>query len=219
MNIQLTFGERLKDARTVYNRHGSQTMQQVMEATGVGKTLMSGLENGEDRGTDYRNIRTLANHYGVSLDWLIDGGNNPISREADIHTACKTTGLSESAVVMLQRLNGLSPTQDGTPHIPSILSECLETAGFLQLLAASKEYSLVRADVPENAELLSYLEIKKKYECIEGIDREVRNATDGVFMVANTHDIAEANHAKAIGGLEAMLSHMVRKRITQKEEK
>lgn len=217
MSISLTFGERLKDARVVHNRHGKQTLQEVMDATGVKKTLISELENNKNRGTDYRDIRTLARHYGVSLDWLIDGGMNPISRKADIHTACKTTGLSEPAVVMLQRLSKLSPTPDGTPDIPSILSECLGTAGFLQLLVASKEYSIDRAGVPENAELLSYLETKQKYKCIEDIDRGVREATEGVFMVATTYDIAEANHAKAIGGLESMLSHMVKKRQQQKE--
>ena len=217
--IKLTFGERLKDARTVHNRNGKQTLKEVEEATDVRRTLISDLENDKNRGTDYRDINKLAKHYGVSLDWLIDGGVHPVSREPDVHTACETTGLSETAVTMLQRLNRLSPTQEGTPHIPSILSECLESAGFLELLVASKEYAVVRADVPANAELLSYLETKQKYKCVEDIDIGLREATEGLFMVATTYDIAEANHAKAIGGLELMLVDMVKKRQKENCEK
>lgn len=213
MRVELTFGERLKDARKCYNKNGDQTLGEVQAATGVRSSLISDLENDKARGTSYRVIGTLARHYGVSLDWLVEGGVHPVSREVDIHTACKTTGLSEAAVKMLQRLDKLSPSQGGTPHIPSILSECLETKGFLQLLTASNAYA--HTVVPENAAALSNLDLTKKYKCVEEIDRGVRDATEGVFVLATAYDIAEANHAKAIGGLESMLSKLK----TKKEKK
>lgn len=68
---ELTRGERFKDARTVHNRHGSQAMSAVQNATGVSASLIADLENDEkERKVNYIDIATLAKHYGVTTDWL-----------------------------------------------------------------------------------------------------------------------------------------------------
>ena len=68
----LTRGERFKDARKVYNRNGSQSMEQVRQATGVSKCALTALEDDESTtGVSYLSVAALARHYGVSADWLL----------------------------------------------------------------------------------------------------------------------------------------------------
>lgn len=68
----LTRGERFKDARKVYNRHGSQSMEQVRQATGVSKCALAALENdASSTGVSYLSVAALARHYGVCSDWLL----------------------------------------------------------------------------------------------------------------------------------------------------
>lgn len=69
---QLERWERFKDARTVHNIHGNQTMDEVAAATGLSKNMISNLENEKvDRDVGYKSIAILANHYGVSSDYLL----------------------------------------------------------------------------------------------------------------------------------------------------
>lgn len=70
--MSLTRAERFKDARTVHNKHGSQTINEVAEQTGIAKSMISALENDEiDRDVGYQNIAKLAKHYGVTSDFLL----------------------------------------------------------------------------------------------------------------------------------------------------
>lgn len=69
---KLTRGERFKDARTVYNQHGTQSMNDVYEATGVSASLIKDLEDDEkERSVGYDKVTLLAKHYGVSADFLL----------------------------------------------------------------------------------------------------------------------------------------------------
>ena len=101
--IKLERWERFKDARTVHNQHGNQTMDKVAAATGVSKSVISGLEKEETK-TDsgYRSVAALAKHYGVSVDWLL-GILPPDVRtpKADVRAVCDYTGLSQSSVEKL----------------------------------------------------------------------------------------------------------------------
>lgn len=64
--------ERFTDARVEFNIHGKQTMDEVEAATGVSKNMISDLENeNKNRDVGYQKIAKLANHYGVSIDWLV----------------------------------------------------------------------------------------------------------------------------------------------------
>lgn len=57
--------ERLKLARTAKNLKQTQ----VMEMTGINNKTLSGYENGVSE-PDLETLRTLADFYGVSVDWL-----------------------------------------------------------------------------------------------------------------------------------------------------
>lgn len=102
--INLTRGERFRDARTVYNAHGSQTMAEVYSATGISASKIADLENDDkDRGVDYREVGKLAKHYGVSVDWLL-GLSDVTLPDADLRGVCEYTGLSEGAVDVIKHL-------------------------------------------------------------------------------------------------------------------
>lgn len=93
----LSIGERFKDARIVHNQHGKQTMSEVEAATGVRKSMISGLENDSGRDIGYTNIILLAKHYGVSTDYLL-GISDTRSIDTEVKAVTQYTGLSEDNV-------------------------------------------------------------------------------------------------------------------------
>lgn len=100
----ITQGERFKDARTVYNRHGSQSMNEVYTATGVSASMIKDLEDDEKiRSVGYDKIALLAKHYGVSADYLLGLSPYP-TVDKDLEFVCKYTGLNESSVKYLRQL-------------------------------------------------------------------------------------------------------------------
>ena len=89
-------------ARTELNKHGSQTLSQVAEQTGVSKSLISDLENSSSgREVGCSHIVKLANHYGVSVDYLL-GLTECASINTELRAVCDYTGLSEKAVKHLR---------------------------------------------------------------------------------------------------------------------
>ncbi|MCD7757677.1 MAG: helix-turn-helix domain-containing protein [Clostridiales bacterium] len=69
--------ERFKLARTKYNTHGPQSSRDVAKETGLSVSVISNLENGHNRSVGYEKILCLANHYDVSLDWLLGQSSEP----------------------------------------------------------------------------------------------------------------------------------------------
>lgn len=65
---------RFKLARTAHNQHGKQSANDVKEATGISASLINDIE-AEDpakiRGVSYLVVKKLAQHYGVSSDYLL----------------------------------------------------------------------------------------------------------------------------------------------------
>ena len=98
---------RFKKARTIHNRHGAQSTQEVAKETGVTKSLIEDIEStvGKPRNVGYLTVKKLAQHYGVSADYLLGISDTPSTKE-DIQTACKTTGLSTSVIEWLKTITG-----------------------------------------------------------------------------------------------------------------
>lgn len=95
-------GKRFREARTVHNQHGFQTMDEVMAATDVQKSIISALESDKsDRSVGYDKVATLATYYGVSADYLL-GLSDIITPSANIHAIISETGLSENSVRLLK---------------------------------------------------------------------------------------------------------------------
>ena len=73
-----------KTARLTYNRHGRQSVKAVSEATGITKSLIDDLESSSPRGVSYLKIKTLAEYYGVSSDYLLGLHESPTTKEEAI---------------------------------------------------------------------------------------------------------------------------------------
>lgn len=106
----LTRGERFKDARTVHNQHGKQTMKIVEQATGVSASLIKDLEdNNSTRSVGYDKVAALAKHYGVSSDWLLSLTDDPAIKPS----AVDELGLNPVAVKEIKELAEMMGYFDG----------------------------------------------------------------------------------------------------------
>ena len=103
MGIVLTMYERFEEAR----KDKGLSIQDVTNATGVHKSMISALENepkdGKIRDVGYSNIVKLAQFYGVSIDWLL-GISDVRSPEINLQSACKYTGLTEKTIAEIRKL-------------------------------------------------------------------------------------------------------------------
>lgn len=95
---------RFKVARTVHNQHGPQSTKEVEKETGVTKSLIEDIEStaGKPRNVGYLTVKKLAEHYGVSSDYLLGLSPTPTT-DVDVQAACKFTGLSTKAVATLSK--------------------------------------------------------------------------------------------------------------------
>ena len=110
MQIKLSIAERFEDARLEHNQHGKQTTQEVSKETGVSVASINALEN-NDRGVSYRSVIKLAEHYGVSADYLL-GFSDAWSTEPDLQAAVDYLGYSQKTIENLKNLNGnISPEE------------------------------------------------------------------------------------------------------------
>lgn len=108
---RLERGERFKDARLEYNRNGRQTLRAVYDATGISTSLIQELEDdSSSRDIGYLKIQKLAEHYGVSIDWLL-GLSDVVTVSPEMSVACEITGLSETAVKNIQRETATDSTR------------------------------------------------------------------------------------------------------------
>lgn len=99
---KLTRDERFKDARQVYNQHGKQTMEEVARTTGLQKSLIQALEDGESkRSVGYDKVARLAFHYGVSADYLLCLSDDPFPQSS----AVNDLGLSVEAIEWIKSLD------------------------------------------------------------------------------------------------------------------
>lgn len=100
---KLTMGERFKDARTVYNQHGKQSIDAVSKAVTISKSTLSDIEN-DTRDPGAKVISVLAKHYGVSTDYLL-GLSDIRTPETTAQAVICYTGLSEDNVKTLHEMS------------------------------------------------------------------------------------------------------------------
>lgn len=99
---KLTIGERLKDARVDFNKHKKQTIKEVSDATGIPQSTLSEIEN-DKREPGAGIIKKLAEHYGVSADFLL-GLSDIRTSDVTAQAVIEYTGLSEKTVGALNSL-------------------------------------------------------------------------------------------------------------------
>lgn len=128
---------RFKDARTRYNQHGLQSTKDVAGEAGITKSLIEDLESnvGNQRNVGYLTIKKLAQYYGVSSDFLLGLSNTPSTKE-DIRAACKTTGLSDTAIKAIRSMGDIK-FKDKVLHraeFQRVLSCMFEDPRFLSII-------------------------------------------------------------------------------------
>lgn len=128
---RLTRAERFKDARTVHNQHGKQTMDKVAAATGITKSVIHALEDDneeKERNVGYKTVAVLAKHYGVSADWLLElsedhrrqpSAVDELGISAKAVEQIKAISAHDLAVEMLESLNMIM----GDPYLSKLLLE------------------------------------------------------------------------------------------------
>ncbi len=101
MTINNIISERLTKARTEYNQHGRETMKEVADSADVPlpMTTISAMENGKSQTP--QNLRYLAVHYGVPMDYLFGMEGAVPNPNPEIQAVCKMTGLSEEGIKTL----------------------------------------------------------------------------------------------------------------------
>lgn len=107
--------------------------------------LYKGQSTGKDRvtkiaGMNINNLCKLADHFGVSTDYLL-GRTNIQTADADIQASCKTTGLSEEALETVVALGD---------EEKEVLSKLIGAEGFEELLVDISQ-------LHEHAQILDYI--------------------------------------------------------------
>lgn len=130
---KLSRGERFKDARIVHNKNGKQSMDEVYSATHVAASMIKDLEDDDKvRSVGYDKVATLAQHYGVSADYLLGLTDDPSMSPR----ATDDLGLSVNAIRWLSLLANSPDKHRYTKH----LSTLLEMDSFQSLVYLLIEY-------------------------------------------------------------------------------
>lgn len=134
--MNLTRGERFKDARIVHNQHGKQTMDEVAAATGINKSLIQALENDDnDRDVGYIKVATLAAHYRVTADFLLGFTNDPHPQRTAIDDLGITTAVAD-------RFKDLQHPAFLDCNFSSKINQLLENDDVWDLLFLLNDYAL-----------------------------------------------------------------------------
>lgn len=134
---ELTRGERFCDARTVYNQHGKQTMDDVATATRLAKSMIQSLEDDtSQRSVGYDKIITLAQHYGVTTDFLFGLSNDPKPRPSVVDDLCLSVEAVSNIINWKNNISiGNSLNMPSNEYTSLGLSRLLENGDFMLLVA------------------------------------------------------------------------------------
>lgn len=103
---------RFKKARCELNVHGYQSVAQVIKATGVSKTTINELESAirtKPRNARKETVAKLAEHYGVSVGYLIGVEDTP-TIDPNSRAAQEYTGLSAAAIANIRNIHSFNPS-------------------------------------------------------------------------------------------------------------
>ena len=126
---------RFKLARTTHNQNGKESVKSVSEKTKISKSLIDDLESnvGKKRAVSYLTVKTLAEYYGVTSDYLLGLSDIP-SRDEDIQIAAKTTGLSEKSIDVIKLIAIEMGSRREWFDLKSVLDNFINSEHFLQFV-------------------------------------------------------------------------------------
>lgn len=129
-------GEHFKEARTKYNQHGSQSPYDVenIKEIGISNSTIYEIEKGKKKsGPSAEVVIKLAQHYGVSADFLLGLSENPYR----IPSTVDELGLSLEAIRGIEMIRYASETNADNAAVKNafaILDRMLSSAEFLIML-------------------------------------------------------------------------------------
>lgn len=134
-----------KEARTIHNQHGPQSVATVANNTSLTKHMIDDLEStvGTPRGVSYLKVAELAKYYGVSADYLLGLTDAPTT-EITTRKIMEETGLSAAAIEYLRE------KKRNAKHYIRALNTFLESANFDNALGYVEDFE-------ENVKLLHSL--------------------------------------------------------------
>lgn len=121
---------RFKLARTKYNKHGYQGVPTVEKQTSVSHSVINALEitlqpPAKPRETSYLTVKKLAEHYGVSADYLLGLDDYP-TKDVSIRAVQVATGLTSEAIESI--------VKNYKVHFAAGLSEVLSNDRFIDII-------------------------------------------------------------------------------------
>ena len=218
--VKLSVAERLEDIRknaNGVNRFGAETLREVEERTGISHSFISKNETGTNE--NLAKLIQLAQHYGVSMDYICGLSDVPVISE-DVQAAGKTLGLSYDAIMNIRFLAERFGDKDcGRDVLDSILSSEGLIVSVAMLAAERKEllritdkaqgmYEEIKSGIPiptdkmnenlvwcsmarERAEYASF----KASKCFTGVLNEA--LADTVEVIDLLCDLISKEHGKA----------------------
>lgn len=200
---------RFQDAREVYNRHGKQSMREVAAMCGVQFSMISELENYDSsRSVGYEKVIALAEHYGVSADYLLGLSDVP-SISVSKQQAAKTTGLSERAIDRVKYLMQHKGSKEakafntllGRGELTSLLREVVHTADEVKQI---HEATIQMASTIDNESV--WREYRRK---LWHIKRDFSDTVERIFSTFTGIATAERRIEKALDEIGKEQARMI----------
>ena len=173
---------RFKLARTTYNQQGKESVKTVSSGTGISKSLIDDLESnvGKKRAVSYLTVKKLAEHYGVTSDYLLGISDIP-NNDTRLQAVNQVTGLSVNAIIRL------SDVKNSDPALSNIVSLLLEDKNCLYFL------SLIQG-LLDNRDSMVELDIAGKNMHI--LDKNLLAAVLQTQLLENIGELAKVYKAK-----------------------
>lgn len=185
--VKLSVAERLEDIRknaNGVNRFGAETLREVEERTGISHSFISKNETGTNE--NLAKLIQLAQHYGVSMDYICGLSDVPVISE-DIQAAGKTLGISYDAITNIRFLAERFGEKDGGLDVLDSILSSEDLIGTVVMLAAERKKLLSVAD-----------EAQKRYEELQsGLEISPEKMTGNLLWCTDARERAEYAAFKA----------------------
>ena len=175
-----TLGERLTDLR----KQKGEKQDDIKALLGVSRATVANYENG-NRMPDYQTLICLADHFGVTCDYLLRGVRSSF---AEIHS---TTGLSDKSIEILQNFVKLR-----RKSYISMLNLLIEETDFV--LKDFRGYRVYNSTLKSIYEYFSYKMKDKEFIVSSNgamIEITDKNDEDVAFVLSETEEFGEVECA------------------------
>lgn len=173
------FTERFRD---LVDNHGG--VSKVSELTKISRPTINFWYNGE-RTPDAISLKKLSETFGISVDYLL--GLSPVSsRDEDLQSAAKTTGLSEDSITKIINCREYKNTLDAVLKAPSF-QKIIMNLSYMEFIVNKLIKPLTNAKYKTEQEYrLHYTTMAQSHMLF--MEKAMRSLTDELFDYSTTID-------------------------------